>query len=277
MTLPRLRARVFEVLIRSAGWPPAAGVIERIRNLANYAMGAGTASLHVERSGEGALLRRLAEHWRDREVTILDVGAHTGEYALSARSAFGPDAVLHCFEPQPETFLTLDTRVSQQPRTACHPFALGDRPSVASLFSEAASSAFTSLHAGTFSRAGHEVTRIDEVQVRTLDEVADELGLERIDLLKVDVEGNELAVLQGARKLLGAGAIGAVQFEFGERNLASRSFLFDFFELLGPEFAFFRVTPFGLRRLEYRPSAEIFVLEANYLAVTGDLRDAFGG
>jgi len=269
----RFRARVFEILISHAGWPPAAGTIERIRNLTTYAMGAGTASLHVERSGEAALLRRLAEHWRDREVTVLDVGAHTGEYALGARSALGPHAVLHCFEPHPETFAILHARVGQEPRTTCHRVALGDAPAMASLFSDAASSAFTSLHAGTFSVVGHWVTRDDEVQVRTLDEVAEELGLGRVDLLKVDVEGHELAVLEGARKLLDAGAIGAVQFEFGERNLASRSFLLDFFQLLGPQFAFFRVTPFGLRRLEYRPAAEIFMLEANYLAASGELRD----
>ena len=71
-----------------------------------------------------------------------------------------------------------------------------------------------------------------------------------------------------------AGAIDAVQFEFGERNLASRSFLLDFAELLGPTFGLFRVTPFGLRPLRYSPAAEVFVREYNYLAVRGELRQA---
>ena len=138
---------------------------------------------------------------------------------------------------------------------------------MASLFSQNASSAFTSLYPETFGAPGHEVARVDEVELRTLDEVPGELGLARIDLLKVDVEGHELPVLKGARGLFDAGAIEAVQFEFGERSLYSRTFLRDFFELLGPAFDFFRVTPFGLRRLEYSPAAEIFVQEANYLAM----------
>ena len=261
-----LRARVAEVLVRKAGWPPAARAIEGVRNLATYALGAGTASLHVEESGEAALLRDLARRGRDRAVTVVDVGAHTGEYAICARAAFGPGATLHCFEPQPETFAVLERRIGAEPATSCHRLALGEQAGLATLFGEAASSVFTSLYRDAFGAPGHEVTRVDEVEVRTLDEVAGDLGLESIDLLKVDVEGHELAVLKGARGLLAAGAIDALQFEFGERSLYARTFLRDFFELLGPEFRFFMVTPFGLRRLDYRPAAEIFVQEANYLA-----------
>ena len=138
---------------------------------------------------------------------------------------------------------------------------------MATLHSQDASSAFTSLYPDAFGEPGHEIARVDEVELRTLDQVAGELGLARIDLLKVDVEGHELPVLKGARGLLDAGAIEAVQFEFGERSLYSRTFLRDFFELLGRDFDFFRVTPRGLRRLEYSPAAEIFVQEANYLAM----------
>jgi hypothetical protein len=49
--------------------------------------------------------------------------------------------------------------------------------------------------------------------VRTLDAEAARLGLERIDLLKIDVEGYEAEVLAGASELLGAGRIGAVLCE----------------------------------------------------------------
>ena len=75
-----LRARVAEALIRRAGWPPTARAIEGVRNLATYALGAGTASLHVEQ--EAALLRELARRWSARDVTVVDVGAHAGEYAV---------------------------------------------------------------------------------------------------------------------------------------------------------------------------------------------------
>lgn len=264
-----LRARVAEAVIRKAGWPPAARAIEGVRNLATYALGAGTASLHVEQSGEAALLRELAARWSGREVTVLDVGAHTGDYALCAQAAFGPAATLHCFEPQPETFAALERRLAGRAGVGCHRLALGEEARLARLYSQEASSAFTSLYPGAFGEPGHEIARVDEVELRTLDEVAGELGLGRIDLLKLDVEGHELPVLKGARGLLDARAIAAVQFEFGERSILARTFLRDFFELLGPEFDFFRVTPFGLRALRYSPAAEVFVREANYLALRG--------
>jgi FkbM family methyltransferase len=261
-----IRARLVDAIIPRAGWPPTARAIEAIRNVATYALGAGTASLDLERSGEARLLRELARHWRGRDPTIVDVGAHAGEWAACARAAFGPGATLQCFEPHPETFALLKRRMGGDPRASCHRLALGDETGPASLYSEAASSAFTSLHRGVFSAPGHEVTRVDEVEVRPLDAVAEELGLARIDLLKVDVEGHELPVLKGARRLLEAGSIECVQFEFGERDIASRTFLRDFYELLGPAFEIFRLTPYGLRRLEYSTAAEIFVLEANYFA-----------
>lgn len=264
-----LRGRVAEAVIRRAGWPPTARAVEAIRNLATYAMGAGSASLDVERSGEGALLRRLAARFGGREVTVVDVGAHVGEYAVCARRAFGPQATLHCFEPHPETFAALERRFGANARTHCHRLALGEGHGTASLYSEPASAVFSSLHPEAFGAPGHEVSRVDEVELETLDRVAERLGLGRIDLLKVDVEGHELSVLKGARELLDRRLIEVVQFEFGERNLASRTFLRDFFELLGADFELFRVTPHGLRRLTYRPAAEIFVLEANYLAVRG--------
>ena len=140
-----LRARVAGALVRKAGWPPAARAIEGVRNLATYAMGAGTASLDVEQSGEGALLRDLAERWSGRDVTLVDVGAHAGEYAICARAAFGPRATLHCFEPQPETFAVLERRMGTDPRTICHRLALGDEAGAASFFILSASFVLTTL------------------------------------------------------------------------------------------------------------------------------------
>ena len=266
-----LRARAFRLLVRNAGRPALAGVAEPLRNVATYALGAGTASLHVEDSGEGRLLRTLGERWCDREVTVVDVGAHIGEWAAAARAGLGPSATLHCFEPRPDTFDALAGRFARDPRTVCHRLALGREPRTASLFGDDRSAAFTSLHRDALPG---EPARVDEVDVDTLDSVSAELGIGRVDLLKVDVEGHELAVLEGARGLIESGAVDAVQFEFGERNLASRTFLRDFFQLLGPGFRFFRVTPFALRPLEYTPAAEVFLLESNYLAVSRQLAAA---
>lgn len=57
-----------------------------------------------------------------------------------------------------------------------------------------------------------------------------------VDLLKIDVEGNELKVFQGAEKSLAEGRIGAIQIEFNECAIDSRIFLRDFWNLLSKDF-----------------------------------------
>jgi hypothetical protein len=105
------------------------------------------------------------------------------------------------------------------------------------------------------------------VELRTLDDFCAERGIGRIDLLKIDVEGHELRVLEGARGLLEADAIGFIQFEFNATNIDSRSFFRDFYELLSPRYRLSRIVRDGLYPIgAYSPRHELFVGPVNYLA-----------
>ena len=57
---------------------------------------------------------------------------------------------------------------------------------------------------------------VEEVQSTTVDEYCQKNGIEHIDLLKVDVEGMEYQVLQGARRMMVGKMIGCCVFEFGQ-------------------------------------------------------------
>ena len=66
-----------------------------------------------------------------------------------------------------------------------------------------------------------------EVPISTVDQICVELGLDQIDLLKIDVQGYEYQVLEGASELLGRQAARLVYFEYihcqtyeGQRDLA---------------------------------------------------------
>jgi hypothetical protein len=104
------------------------------------------------------------------------------------------------------------------------------------------------------------------VELQTLDDFAAEQGLERIDLVKVDTEGHDFFVIQGARKLLEDGRIRALQFEYTWRWIYSRTYLRDVFEFLaGKPYALGKVTPKGI---EYYPGWEWNLesyVEGNYL------------
>jgi FkbM family methyltransferase len=261
----RMGGRFRDSVIRHGGWSLPAPLLERLRNLCNYALGVGSASdLSIETSGEVAFLRRLAALWSDRNaVVIVDVGAHHGEYTGAALAAFEGRARIDCFEPDPANYETLAERLG--PRARCHRLALSDRPGDGRLFTHPEGSWVASLHPEALTYAGIPATYSTEVEVDTLDRVAKRLGIDHIDLLKVDVEGHELAVLRGAARLLGEGTVEVIQFEFGEHNIASRTYLRDFRDLL-PEHRLFRLSPSGLTPVQYRPSSEVFLMDTNYVA-----------
>ena len=62
-----------------------------------------------------------------------------------------------------------------------------------------------------------------KVALVTLDDFARHRQ-DKIDLLKIDVEGAELGVLQGAREMIAAHRIQVLQIEMTENNLLSRTF-----------------------------------------------------
>ena len=266
----RLRGRVATRLMRTAGWPLPMPLLSRAHRAATLALGVGSAALPVRESGEAQVLHRLASRWRARgQITVLDVGAYTGDYALAARSTLGPKAEIHCFEPQSEAFKILERRTARDPRITCHRIALSRAPGTAEFFLAGGASPLASLYREAVALAGVEQAGVEQVQLESLDRLARDLGLDQVDLLKLDVEGHEIEVLRGACELLAAGRIEAVQFEFGERSLASRTYLRDFWGLLGSDFQFYRVTPRGPVPIEYRPTDEIFTLETNYLGLAG--------
>lgn len=106
------------------------------------------------------------------------------------------------------------------------------------------------------------------MRVTSLEAFCRAQGLQTIDLLKLDVEGNELAAMRGGRALIGTGAIKVIQFEFGGCNIDSRSFLQDSFYLLSPHYVLHRIVKDGWVPLpKYSERYEVF-LTTNLLAVS---------
>jgi hypothetical protein len=87
--------------------------------------------------------------------------------------------------------------------------------------------------------------------------------------MKLDVEGNELAVLRGAEQVLGS--VTVVQFEFGGAQIDQRLYLADycrFFTTRGFDLA--RLTPSGLTRLKTYEEADEVFRTTNFYAVRRD-------
>jgi len=135
---------------------------------------------------------------------VVDVGAHIGRYAL--RAAARASKVI-AVEPDPSNFSLLErnVRLNGFSNVDLVPQALSSRGGIQALWLAAKENTGTSSldpgRSGVSDGSGPSGTV--PVETLTLDELVGSVGLTRIDWLKVDVEGHEVAVLQGAKAALG--------------------------------------------------------------------------
>jgi FkbM family methyltransferase len=178
----------------------------------------------------GVLVRKLpagrqADPFRDqaallrgREVrTVFDVGAYVGETALQYRSIF-PHAQIHCFEPVPDSFQKLSDKTAGDRRITLNQGAVG--AAAGSLEIHVNRSPFTSStlrpakETATYIDPSHfEQTVTHQAKVVTVDDYCAEHGIDEIDVLKLDIQGAELAALNGASRMLSRAAIQLVYTE----------------------------------------------------------------
>lgn len=149
---------------------------------------------------------------------VFDVGAHVGQSAAEFLDAF-PRARIHSFEPSPTSYQELCGLATRAPRVTAVNAAVGDQEGHATLYvnklSVTNSLLKTSPGAGNFLVASDALDAREEtkVPVVTLDRYCAGHGIPRIDLLKLDAQGYELRVLEGARELIRREAIPLIHLE----------------------------------------------------------------
>jgi len=145
-------------------------------------------------------METLREHVPSGAV-VIDVGANIRIMAIVLSRLVGPLGKIYCFEPSGRTFRKLQVTIGANNLNNVEAFNLGcgDVEATMNLFSKGQYSGHSSMLSNDLGSSTQ--TDAEQVEIVALDTFV--LPREqRIDFLKIDVEGYEPAVLRGARKLI---------------------------------------------------------------------------
>lgn len=145
-----------------------------------------------------AFYRWLAARSRDEHIlhsanldgssVVLDVGAYIGEWAQDMEQRYR--CTIHAFEPEPRNFRQLEKRTANDARIVTYGFGLGNRNETVRMSLEfLGSSAFGDI-------GGKRGVDWDEAEIRDVAAVWRELHLDRVDLMKVNIEGAEFPLFE---------------------------------------------------------------------------------
>jgi FkbM family methyltransferase len=183
---------------------------------------------------------------------VLDAGANIGYMTSLFAAKVGKNGTVHSFEPHPQIRKKLTANIGRfahngaSARIVVHDCALGDVNGTANLVE---TDGFASNQGSAFladpATAG-KVTAQYQVEVKPLDELT---PTGEFRLLKIDVEGHELKVIQGARRLLSEKRVRHVIYEDHSQG---KSGIPDIFTGYGYSIYSIGHTLFGLELADFR-------------------------
>ncbi|MEM9204917.1 MAG: FkbM family methyltransferase [Pseudomonadota bacterium] len=170
-------------------------------------------------------------------ATVFDVGFHEGRWTADLLNAVS-DAKVHAFDPSRTAASAYHRRFSGDERVTFSNVALS---------SEGGSATLHDYDTMCSSLADRKETSCKcesaySVEVETIDEYSKRRNIKRIDLLKIDAEGYDLHVLEGAFRSLKNERVDLASFEFGSGWTATRHYLWEAVEFFDP-------LPYSLFRL----------------------------
>ena len=156
--------------------------------------------IHAPRDGALTFIEVLQENVYGRVYspsdrdTVIDVGAYVGMFSVKASLQVGLNGRVVAVEPSKGNYGLLCWNTRHRTNTISVPVALGASTGYGRLTSTDASPC-------------HQLTDrrdkgTEEVRIETMDDMVARLGIDKVDFIKIDVEGSELKVLQGATNTL---------------------------------------------------------------------------
>jgi FkbM family methyltransferase len=227
------------------------------------------------RNGEGLLQERLSQiSFKHEGVLVFDVGANVGAWSklfseYAKRAKYPPQ--FYAFEPCNSTFETLKKNIETwglAKDIVPVRLAFSSVPGERTLYTVGENQGRNGLYEPVGERSTQEIIQCD-----TIDNWCKGRRISSIFFVKVDAEGHDLQVIQGADQMFSQKRIAFLQFEYNSRWIEARNFLRDTFEYFIPRgYGIGKVTRKGI---QFYPGwdAELETFqEGNYLAVNSEYR-----
>lgn len=241
-------------------------LLSKIITMISQIVGKGYGSSSVER--EVKMNKRLLVV--EGGGIFVDIGANKGKYTSELIKNY-KNAEIHIFEPNKLNYNLLTKSFSGLAKVKINNKAVSNDAGTQKLHSNVDGSGLASLYDRKLNRFGIEMNFKEDVDVISFDSYYTEnLDGKIVDLVKLDIEGNELNALKGMINSIKK--IRQIQFEFGGCNIDSRTFFQDFWYFFKERgFQIYRISPIGLIKLDkYKESDEFFSI-TNYIARNPDL------
>jgi FkbM family methyltransferase len=196
---------------------------------------------------------------------VFDVGANIGDYAAKMHS-YNNTLQIYCFEPVPDTYLKLKERVSINKNIILNNTAMSDNVGSVKMFEYKKYGGINSIenHGELMSSA----TKVINVELNTIDNYCDQHGIDKINFLKIDVEGHELNVIRGAEEMIRNKSINILQFEYNYLWRNTNNTLEGVMKILSVNYDIYRLTFWGKILIDsFDTSLENYPHASNYVAI----------
>jgi FkbM family methyltransferase len=150
--------------------------------------------------------------------TFVDVGANCGYYSFIASGIVGETGSVYAFEPDPKPLeIFIFNRDKNKIRNICvSSFGLGEKEDYLDLLIPNPNE---HLNNSTFIPGHHSPGSVRKTHVVTLDRYAKEYDINRINFIKIDIEGMEPAVIRGMHQLLTEKRVDYILVELHDKAL----------------------------------------------------------
>ena len=206
-------------------------------------------------------------------MTVFDLGANFGQYTLLAAKCVGDKGQVHSFEPSGRMFRELKFNIELNgfsDMCVLNDLAVFDTTGTAKLSRyEEGAEVYASL--GSHQREEATVIGHEEVKTVRLDDYIEERRVDRVDFIKIDIEGAELLALRGAEKLLSRTDAPAILLEMADVNTDGFGYkaieTWDYLESLGYGMHCFdaigNISTRATRPFDFTKAQELMALKAN--------------